>query len=91
MSYYFQHDPKRLSVMTLTSHALDHLPDDIYNTSPPPALWEFVTERSMGEVAWSVTSCIFPFAQLANTLLQCKQLKVMRMKYPDMKQDLDYL
>ena len=63
--------------MTLTSHALNHLPDDIYNTGPPPALWEFVTERSMGEVTQSVTSRIFPFAQLANMLLQHKQLKVM--------------
>ena len=77
MSYYFQHDPKQLSVMTLMSHTLDHLPDNIYNTSPPPALWEFVTDRSMGKVTWSVTLHIFPFAQLANTLLQCKQLKVM--------------
>ena len=77
MSYYFQHDLKRLSVMTLTSLALNHLPDNIYNTGPPPALWEFVTERSMGEVAQSMTSCIFPFAQLANMLLQHKQLKVM--------------
>ena len=77
--------------MTLMSHALNHLLDDIYNTSPPPTLWEFVTERSMGEVAQSVTSRIFPFAQLANMLLQCEQLKVMRMKYLDMKQDLDYL
>ena len=91
MSYYFQHDPKQLSVMTLMSHTLNHLPDDIYNTSPPPALWEFITERSMGRVTQSVTSCIFPFAQLANMLLQCKQLKVMWMKYLDMKQDLDYL
>ena len=77
--------------MTLMSHALNHLPDDIYNTSPPPALWEFVTERSMGEVTQSMTSHIFPFTQLANMLLQHKQLKVMQMKYLDMKQDLDYL
>ena len=88
--HYYQYDPKRLSVMTLTSHALDHLPDDILNTGPPPALWEFVTERSMGEVARSVTSRMYPFSQLANTLLQREQLKVMRMKYPDMKDDLDF-
>ena len=88
--YDFQYDPKHLSVMTLTSHALDNLLDDINNTGPPPALWEFVTEQSMGEVAWSVTSCMHPFSQLANTLLQREQLKVMRMKYPDMKEDLGY-
>ena len=76
--------------MTLTSHALDHLPDDIYNTGPPPALWEFVTERSMGEVARSVTSRTYPFSQLANTLLQHEQLKVVRMKYPDMSHELNY-
>ena len=90
MSYYFQHDPKRLSVMTLTSHALDHLPDDIMNTRPPPALWEFVTKQSMGEVAQSVTSHTYLFSQFANTLLQRKQLKAMWMRYPDMKEDLDF-
>ena len=73
ISYYFQHNPKRLSVMT---HALNHLPDDILNTGPPLAVWEFVTERSMGEVVHSVTSHIYPFSQLANTLIQWEQLKV---------------
>ena len=90
MRYYYQHDPKRLSVMTLTSHALDHLPDDILNTGPPPAMWEFVTEWSMGKVAWSMTSCTYPFSQLTNTLLQHEQLKVMHMKYPNMKHGLDF-
>lgn len=76
--------------MPLAGHALDHLPDDIHNAGPPPALWEFVTERSMGEVARSVTSRMYPFAQLANTLMQREQLKVVQMRYPDLKQDLDY-
>jgi len=62
--------------MTLAGHALDHLPDDILNAGPPLALWEFVTERSMGEVARSVTSHVYPFSQLANTLIQREQLKV---------------
>ena len=90
MSHYFQHDPQRLCVMTLVGHALDHLPDDIHNTGLPPALWEFVTERSMGEVTWSVTSRTHPFSQLAKTLLQHEQLKVVRMRYPDMSNELDY-
>ena len=76
--------------MTLTSHALDHLPDNILDTRPPTALCEFVTERSMGKVTQSMTSHTYPFLQLANTLLQHEQLKVMRMKYLDMKEDLDY-
>jgi hypothetical protein len=76
--------------MTLAGHGLDHLPDDILNTGPPTALWEFVTERSMGEVARSVTSRMYPFAQLANTLLQREQLKVMRMRYPDLSRVVDY-
>jgi len=88
--HYFQYDPKHLSVMTLAGHRLDHLPDDIHNTGPPTALWEFVTERSMGEVARSVTLHIYPFSQLANTLLQWEQLKVMQMHYPDMSEELDY-
>lgn len=76
--------------MTLASHALDHLPDDILNTGPPTALWEFVTERSMGEVARSITSRTYPFSQLANTLLQREQLKAVRMMYPDMNDELDF-
>jgi len=76
--------------MTLAGHALNHLPDDILNTGPPPALWEFVTERSMGEVARSITSSVYPFSQLANTLIQQEQLKVVRMWYLDMSQDLNY-
>ena len=88
--FYCQYDPKRLSIITLTSHGLDHLPDDIFNTGPPPALWEFVTERSMGKVARSVTSRMYPFSQLANTLVQHEQLKLLWMKYPDMKEDLDF-
>ena len=88
--HYFQHDPKCLCVMHLTGHALDHLIDNIFNAGPPPALWEFMTEQSMGEVAYSVTSHVYPFSQLANTLIQHKQLKVMQMRYLDMDQELDY-
>ena len=76
--------------MTLTGHTLDHLPDDILNTGPPTALWEFVTERSMGKVARSVTSRTYPFSQLANTLLQREQLKAIWMMYPDMSNKLDF-
>ena len=76
--------------MTLTGHTLDHLPDDILNTGPPTALWEFVTERSMGKVARSVTSHTYPFSQLANTLLQREQLKAIQMMYPDMSNKLDF-
>jgi hypothetical protein len=53
--HYFQHDPKHLSVMTLAGHGLDHLLGDINSMGPPPALWEFVTEQSMGEVTCSMT------------------------------------
>ena len=44
----------------------------------------------MGEVARSVNLRIYPFAQLANTLIQCEQLKVLWLKYPDMDQVLNY-
>ena len=63
---------------------MDHLPDDILNCGPPTALWEFMTERSMGEVVWSVTSQMYPFSQLANALIQQEQLKVVQMMYPDL-------
>ena len=48
--YYCQYNPARLCTMTLALHEMDHLPDDILNCGPPTALWEFVTERSMGDV-----------------------------------------
>jgi len=54
--YYCQYTPEQLCTMTLALHKMDHLPDDILNCRPPTALWEFVTERSMGEVMQSVTS-----------------------------------
>lgn len=44
----------------------------------------------MGEVARSVTSRVYPFSQLAQTLMQREQLKVLRMRYPDMSEELDY-
>ena len=88
--YYCQYNPARLCTMTLALHEMDHLPDDILNCGPPTALWEFITERSMGDVVRSVTSRSYPFSQLANTLLQCEQLKVVQMLYPDMKDGLNY-
>ena len=88
--YYCQYNPARFCTMTLALHEMDHLPDDILNCGPPTALWEFVTERSMGDVVRSVTSRSYPFSQLANTLLQCEQLKVVQMTYPDFQDSLDY-
>jgi len=44
----------------------------------------------MGEVARSVTSHTYPFSQLANTLLQREQLKVVWMLYPDMSSALNF-
>ena len=76
--------------MTLVMHEMDHIPEDILNCGPPPALWEFVTERSMGEVARSVTSRRFPFSQLARTLMQREQIKVLQMRYHKMSESLDY-
>jgi len=76
--------------MTLAMHEMDHLPGDILDCGPPPALWEFVTEWSMGEVAHSVMSRQYPFAQLAKTLIQREQLKMLRMRYPDMSDSLDF-
>lgn len=76
--------------MTLTMHEMDHLPDNILDCGPPPALWEFMTEQSMGEVTHSVTSQQYPFTQLARTLMQQEQLKILQMQYPDMSVSLDF-
>ena len=51
---------------------------------------QLFSERRMGGVARSVTSCIYPFSQLANTLMQREQFKVMRMRYLDLSETLDY-
>lgn len=42
--------------MTLAMHEIDHIPDDNLNCGPLTALWEFVTEQSMGEVPHNITS-----------------------------------
>ena len=60
--HYCQYNPARFCTMTLALHEMDHLPDDILNCGPPTALWEFVTERSMGDVVQSVTSRSYPFS-----------------------------
>ena len=88
--YYCQYNPARPCAMTLALHKMDHLPDNIFSCGLPTALWEFMTERSMGDVVQSVTSWSFPFSQLANMLLQREQPKVVQMTYPDMKDSLDY-
>jgi len=44
----------------------------------------------MGEVARSVTSRQYPFAQLAKTLIQREQLKILQMRYPEMSDSLDF-
>ena len=76
--------------MTLTLHEMDHFPDDILNCGPLTALWEFVTERSVGDIVRSFTSQLYPFSQLANTLIQREQLNVVQMKYPDLRHSLEY-
>ena len=76
--------------MTLTLHEMDHIPDDILNCRPPTALWEFVTERSMGDIVRSFTSRLYPFSQPANTLIQREQPNVVQMIYPDLKYSLEY-
>lgn len=76
--------------MMLAMHEMDHILEDILNCGPPPALWEFVTECSMGEVTHSVTSQQFPFFQLARTLIEWEQLKVLQMRYHGMSESLNY-
>ena len=87
---YFVYNPKCLCTMMLMMHHMDHLPDDILDCGPSLALWEFVTERSMGEVMHSIMSQQYPFTQLATTLMWWEQLTVLWMRYPDMNDNLDY-
>lgn len=47
-------------------------------------------QHCMGEVVQRVTSRLYPFSQLANTLIQREQLKVVQMKYPNLKHSLEY-
>lgn len=88
---YYQYDPDRLCVMTAAGHENDHIPDDILFGGPVHVLWEFVGERAMGKAGRKIDSRRYPFAQLANDLLHEEQIKVLRMKYPDLKDKLDFL
>ena len=61
---YYQHDPERLSVCTLTIHAILHIADSIKAMGPVWCYWAFPMERYCGTLKRAIQSCRFPLASL---------------------------
>ncbi|KAF7361101.1 hypothetical protein MSAN_01141700 [Mycena sanguinolenta] len=79
--YYYQYDPGRLSVCTLTLHAMIHIPDDILNTGPMWCYWNYATERFVGFLVRSSKSRKNPYASFARRLREIAQNNLIKVKY----------
>ena len=71
----------RISACPLTVHALIHLHNDTLHAGPLSRIWEYVTERFMGKIAQSVTSCQYPFSQLSKTVKKMEQVKMVAFRF----------
>ncbi|KAJ6448811.1 hypothetical protein C8R45DRAFT_850132 [Mycena sanguinolenta] len=79
--YYYQYDPERLSVCTLTLHAMLHIPDDILNAGPMWCYWNYVTERFVGFLVRSSKSRKNPYASFSRRLREIAQNNLIKVKY----------
>ncbi|KAJ7312327.1 hypothetical protein DFH08DRAFT_717812 [Mycena albidolilacea] len=79
--YYYQYNPARLSVCTLTLHAMLHIPDDILNAGPMWCYWNYVTERFVGYLVRSSKSRKNPYASFARRLREIAQNNLIKVKY----------
>ena len=71
----------KISACPLIVHALIHLHNDTLHAGPTSWIWEYVTERFMGKIAWSVTSPQYPFSQLAKTVKKMEQVKMVAFNF----------
>jgi hypothetical protein len=61
---YYQYNPSRLPVCTLTIHGLLHIADSIAALGPPWVYWAFPTERFCGSLLPAVRSRRYPFSNI---------------------------
>ena len=80
-SFYYQHDPSRLSTCPLTIHALLHIADSIVAAGPVWASWAFPMERYCGFIQPAFKSRRFPFACINRFVLDHARLTHIRVLY----------
>lgn len=78
---YYQYNLDRLSVCTLTVHALLHVADDILYCGPCWTTWSFYGERFCYSLQNDVGSRSLPFANLSNRLLYYAYLAQITCRY----------
>lgn len=73
-SFYYQHNPQRLSTCPLSIHALLHIIDGIIWTGPVWVSWAFPTERFCGHLLPAIQSRRFPYPSIDRFVLHDAQL-----------------
>ena len=70
-----------MSACPLTVHALVTFTTTHFMLVHSLRFGKYVTERFMGKIAQSVTSCQYPFSQLAKTVKKMEQVKMVASKF----------
>ncbi|KIM21216.1 hypothetical protein M408DRAFT_110138, partial [Serendipita vermifera MAFF 305830] len=78
---YYRYDMDRISACPLNVHAMIHISNDTRHAGPLSRIWEYVTERFMGQISRSIKSRRYPFAQLSETVKKREQMKLVIAKY----------
>lgn len=78
---YYQYDPARLSVCTLTIHAVVHIPDGIIGGGPVWTSWAFPMECFCASLQPAIRSRRFPYASLNRHAIDHSRLAVIKNKY----------
>ncbi|KAJ3489496.1 hypothetical protein NLI96_g2091 [Meripilus lineatus] len=84
---YYQYEPSRLSVCTLTIHGVLHIPDAVIYAGPVWTTWTFPMERFCGWLQPAIRSRRFPFASLNRYVIDHARLTHIKNKY-DLKDAL---
>ncbi|TFK65416.1 hypothetical protein BDN72DRAFT_773358 [Pluteus cervinus] len=78
-SYYYQHDPMRISACPVTIHALLHIADGIEEWGPVWCYWAFPMERYCGKLQPAFRSRRFPYASLDRFVVEDAQLSQIKL------------
>ncbi|KIM34175.1 hypothetical protein M408DRAFT_59842 [Serendipita vermifera MAFF 305830] len=78
---YYRYDMDRISACPLNVHAMIHIANDTRHAGPLSRIWEYVTERFMGQISRSIKSRRYPFAQLSENVKKREQMKLVIAKY----------
>ncbi|KIJ64977.1 hypothetical protein HYDPIDRAFT_89555 [Hydnomerulius pinastri MD-312] len=79
--FYYQYSPERLSVCTVTAHALLHIADSIEATGPVWTTWAFPMERFCGSLQPAIRSRRYPYASIDNYIVSAARLTQVELLY----------